>query len=351
MRRGLCALLALACLPLAGCGSLPRAREMGDMVLLRTIGVDQRGEDLEVTASTGPRAQGIQGEDQDALTLAARAPSLSGAMLALQRVSERYVFFGYVDQLLLGEELARRGVEAVLDHVARDTELSLGAQLWLVRDGAARGAVESGGGEGVETRLSTFRSDGELGLSAIPRTAGEVFSDLLEWGSAYVPALSLEEEEGGASLRQKGYGVLKDGGLAGFLGGEAAAGLELLAGRVSAHVLEVETAAGQFSVLVTGSGIRCGLTGGGTGLSLSCRVTARLTGWHGSLTRGELAELAARVEAAEEERIGAALAALQAWGTDCTGLTARAARSSPWQSPLPFEELSPEWSVEAELRN
>ena len=60
MRRWGCLLLLLPLLALAGCGSLPSGREMGDMALLRTLGVDGAGEGLEVTASTGPRPRGLQ---------------------------------------------------------------------------------------------------------------------------------------------------------------------------------------------------------------------------------------------------------------------------------------------------
>ena len=136
MRGRLCA-LALACAFLAGCSPLPRAREMGDMALLRTMGVDWLETGLSVTASTGPRARGLQAEGQSALVLSAESQSLSGACLAMQGQSDSYVFFGYVDQLLLGEELARHGVVSVLDYFARDVELGLGAQLWLVREASA----------------------------------------------------------------------------------------------------------------------------------------------------------------------------------------------------------------------
>ena len=58
--RGLCVLAAL-CLLLSGCDSLPYPREMGDMALLRTMGVDGAGEALVVCASTGPGARGVHG--------------------------------------------------------------------------------------------------------------------------------------------------------------------------------------------------------------------------------------------------------------------------------------------------
>ena len=91
----------------SGCGkaALPYAREMGDMALLRTMGVDagEAAGQVRVTVSTGARAAGLQGEGQPTLILSALGDSLSGACRSLQGLSDSYVFFGYVDQLLLGE--------------------------------------------------------------------------------------------------------------------------------------------------------------------------------------------------------------------------------------------------------
>ena len=149
MKGGLLA-LALGCALLTGCSALPYPREMGDMALLRTMGVDREEDGLGVTVSTGPQARGLQGEREKALVLSALRPSLSAAALALQALSDQYVFFGYIDQLLLGETLARTDVVPVLDYFARDAELGLGAQVWVVRGADARQAVVSGGETGVE---------------------------------------------------------------------------------------------------------------------------------------------------------------------------------------------------------
>ena len=202
-------LAAVTALLLAGCSGLPAAREMGDMALLRTLGVDPSPAGVAVTGSTGPRAKGLQGDGEPALTLAADGASLSGACLAMQGQSDSFVFFGYVDQLLLGEKLAEEGVRSVLDYFSRDAELGLGAQLWLVRSGSAREALSAGGEKGLDSRLETLQNDSEMGIANLTRTAGEVYTDLLELGSAYVPALS-PAGEGGAVLTERGYGVLKD---------------------------------------------------------------------------------------------------------------------------------------------
>ena len=97
------ALMLAQCLLLAGCTGLPQPREMGEMALLRTVGVDAMEQGVRLTVSTGPRASGVEGEKQAPLILTGEGGSLSAAAFALRQKSDRSVFFGYVDKLLLGE--------------------------------------------------------------------------------------------------------------------------------------------------------------------------------------------------------------------------------------------------------
>ena len=341
-RRAGCGLALAACLCLTGCAGVPAAREMGNMALLRAMGVDTDGEAVLVTASTGLRASGTQGEEAEALTLRAGGPSLSAACLSMQGQSDSYVFFGYVDQLLLGEELARQGVRPVLDYFARDVELGLGARLWLVRGTRAGQAVDSGGEEGVDSRLSTLQTDGELGAVPQSRTAGEVYTDLLERGSAFVPALALAGEEG--RLTATGYGVLSGERLVGFLEGGEAQGLELLAGCLSADILEEELPGGnRTAVRLISARTRSTLAFQGerpAALRLTCQVTGRLEEYQSLLTGGERAQLAARLEQRLTRRLEQALARLQDWGTDCAGLGPRAALACPGK----WQRIQGDWS-------
>ena len=360
MRGRLCA-LALACAFLAGCSPLPRAREMGDMALLRTMGVDWLETGLSVTASTGPRARGLQAEGQSALVLSAQSQSLSGACLAMQGQSDSYVFFGYVDQLLLGEELARHGVVSVLDYFARDVELGLGAQLWLVREASAEEAVRSGGDQGVEARLSTLQIDSEMGVATISRTAGEVYADLLEQGAAYVPALiPAEGGEGDASLLEGGYGILKGELLAGYLEGREARGLELLAGRPGVNLLEGELPENRAALRVTQAHTEMSPIWEGNkliGLTLTCRVEADLLEYRYPLSDQERKELTGRLASQVENQIRGALDKLRQWQADCLGLGAQVALTSPgkWQAiqedwPSIFAALEPDLQIRVSIQ-
>lgn len=327
MRRRLCLLLAL-CLCLTGCSGLPTPREMGDMALLRTMGVDQVEDMLQMTVSTGPRAKGLQGEGQEALVLTAEESSLSGAALELQGQSDSYVSFGHVDQLLVGEELALRDVTGVLDYFARDRELGLGAQLWVIRGESARAAVESGGSQGIDGRLSTLRTDGRMGFAQIPRTAGEVYADLLERGSAYVPALGLISGEN-PRLEERGYAILKDDRLVGYLEGDSARGLELLANKATADVLEIQLPGQKVTTQITRAATVSRFSSGGESLSITCRVWAQLVEYSHVPGEEELVALQEEIGRQEKQRVEAALTQLCGWQADCLGLGAKAGMLAP----------------------
>lgn len=349
-----------ACLLLSGCSGLPTAREMGDMALLRTLGVDPSPAGVAVTGSTGPRARGVEGEGEPALTLSADRESLSGACLAMQGQSDSFVFFGYVDQLLLGEALAEQGIQPVLDYFSRDGSLGLGAQLWLVRGASARDALSAGGDEGLDARLETLQNDSEMGIANLTRTAGEAYTDLLELGCAYVPALS-PAGDGDALLREAGYGILKGDTLAGFLEGEAARGLELLAGGPSADILDAELPSGPVSVKVTSARTKSALDFRGnipSALKLTCQIEARLSEYRERPEGKELEELRGELESRERDRMIAALDRLRAWGTDCAGLGAKAGMSHParWQAvragwPEQFSRVPIEVTVQIKINS
>lgn len=365
MRVTLTALALAGMLLLSGCSAtlLPYAREMGDMALLRTMGVDAGEGDyqVEVTVSTGKRAYGLQGESQPSLVLSAQRESLSAACLAMQGLSDSYVFYGYVDQLLLGEELSQRGVWPVLDYFAQDAQLGLGVQLWVVRGGTAAQAVQAGGESGVENRLSTLQTDSEMGAAGASRTAGEVFSDLLERGSAYLPALRVQEtdQEGQTALLEAGYAVLKNGVLAGYLEGESAKGLELLVNQAPSDVLEVPLSQGRVVVRVTGSALVCTPkmeNGQLTAVDLNCRVTAEVAEVEGELSQEDLEQVKQAVDSRQQRRLTQALERLQSWGADCVGLGQRLAMADPArgeklleQWPEVFSSLPVQVSVETSL--
>ena len=344
------ALMLAQCLLLAGCTGLPQPREMGEMALLRTVGVDAVPEGVRLTGSTGLRVSGVEGAEEEALIVTGEGRSLPAAAFALGQKRDKTVFFGYVDKLLLGEKPGNSA--DIFAWLAQDRELSLGADVWLLRDSSAAEAMEQGGKQGVEGRLSALKLDADLGRAPMTRTAGEIYSALLDRGCAFLPALRVEEE-----LTSAGYGILKGEEIAGYLEGDAARGLELLAERPMAEILEVTLPENRVSLRVVGAQLDCRPVlsePSDLRLELTIRVEGKGEQWQtppDARERAEAERIAARALGSAAE---AALEALTGWGTDCVGIGSRAAMAVPWYGNA-MEENWPalfsaaDYSIEVEV--
>ena len=319
------ALMLAQCLLLAGCTGLPKPREMGEMALLRTVGVDGAEASVTITASTGERASGTEGNKQPPLILTGEGASLSAASLDLRAHSDSWVFSGYVDKLLLGQDAS---LSDVLGWFAHDDELALGAKLWLLRDVTAAQAVGEAGESGVERRLSALELDERLGAAPMTRRAGEVYSTLLDRGCAFLPALTAGEE-----LTPAGYAVVLGEEIVGYLEGEAARGLELLAEQPVAEILELPLPENRVSLQITGAQLDCRPrfeNGQLVKLELTSRVNAQLRQWERTLTAREREELSAAAAEQLEGKLRAALEPMRLWQAECVGIGSRVAIAAPW---------------------
>ena len=320
MRRITALLLAgLAALTLTGCrrgpGLLPYAREIEDMELMQTLGVDRAGEgQVEVTASSG---SGDPAEGA-ATVVSGQAGTISAAVLGMQGEGSSYLYFGHVGQLLLGEELARQGVKPALDYILRDVETRLDTALYLVRGGTAA------------DRLEALAEDAGLLAGSMPRTVKDALSDLYAQGATFLPAVEADE-----ALTAAGYGILKGDSLAGWAEGDAALGVNLVLGQVDADVVELPLDGGGVAALrVVGArtSVRPVMDGGAlTGLSLTCTLDANMAEGNVDLRTEEVhASLEAALAQVEEARIRSALELAQELDADYLGLLRRAALARPW---------------------
>jgi len=208
-----------------------------------------------------------------------------------------------------------------------------------LRAGDAQAAVESGGEEGVEARLSALVQDGKLGSAPRERTAGEIYIGLLERGCAYVPALAAGEE-----LTPSGYALLKEYKVAAWLEGEAARGLELLAERPQLEIIEVSLPDNPLSLRLTGAQVDCRPVFEGEELvrvEIRCRVGVQPEQWRRAMTTREREEVMARVQETLEGRMTLALAEMKAARAECVGIASRVAMAAPWQ----WEELEEDWQA------
>ena len=351
-------LAAAACAALAGCApldALPYAYEIEDTVLLRTLGVDvatQRLDGVAVTASSGERPAVGDSPGQAGVVLSAQADTVSAARTMMQSYGKDELFFGDVEQVVVGEGLAQRGLDDLLALMARDPELRLEARLWVVRGGSASdvlfGGEESGG---VDDRLDAMESNADQGAATLPRTAREALVDLARSGTTFLPALAQgpsrpgDGAEGDTTVSTAGYALFRDGALCGWAAGEEAHGIHLLLGRADGGLLECAAPDGaRVALLLTG--VRTGYTpifrgGALAGLEVKCKVEARLAEVRGgdALSREELAWLEAETARLCRTRMETALSHSRALEADYLNMRQRAALSAPWRK----DELEQDW--------
>lgn len=351
-------LAAAACAALAGSApldALPYAYEIEDTVLLRTLGVDVGTQSLDgvgVTASSGERPAVGDSPGQAGVVLSAQADTVSAARTMMQSYGKDELFFGDVEQVVVGEGLAQRGLDDLLALMARDPELRLEARLWVVRGGSASdvlfGGEESGG---VDDRLDAMESNADQGAATLPRTAREALVDLARSGTTFLPALAQgpsrpgDGAEGDTTVSTAGYALFRDGALCGWAAGEEAHGIHLLLGRADGGLLECAAPDGaRVALLLTG--VRTGYTpifrgGALAGLEVKCKVEARLAEVRGgdALSREELAWLEAETARLCRTRMETALSHSRALEADYLNLRQRAALSAPWRK----DELEQDW--------
>lgn len=258
--RLLCLVLVLSLL--GGCGGhwiYSDYREIDQLELIQALGLDAEGGMVTATAST-------DGQDEEPVVLRSSAVSVSRAMRKMQDyTSRKYIFFGHTGHLLLGERAAEQGVVQYLEHMERCVEMRLNTFLYIVREGTAEEAISATGleGEGVVKLLTSLEKDVQLMNESHVFTCGEVAEQLAEGGGALAAAVSLVRQEGilaGESpetICTRGYAILREGKLAGYLDPELARGANLLMDLGGEDILEVPDGAGGWAALrLTDSRVR-----------------------------------------------------------------------------------------------
>ena len=348
MRRKLAFLLALLPL-LGGCGEkhpFGNVREIDQLSLAQTLGVDYRGGLCTVTVSAAEEGHAL---------LKARAVTLSRAVREMQNYTEkRYIFYGHTRHLLLGPEAARDFFGECLEFVERDGELRMDTKLYVVRSSSAEDAVACpGGGEGsVGEALDSLEKDVSLLSESHVFTCAETAEALAERGCALVSALRLAEPdnilagEDRRTLLSAGFAVIAEGTLAGWLDPDLARGANLLMEQPGGDLIEApDGQGGWFAAALTGSSaswLPQFAEGELTGLTLRLELRCSLSELQQplDLRKGEtIRKMEEGIASVEAWRVSEVLRISQEMGADFCGLEKAVRRAAP----LRFDRMKTPW--------
>ena len=231
---------------LGGCG-ITDYRELDQLELIETIGVDRSGASVTVTASGASRGAPT--------VLKSEATTVNHALKDMQNYTARkYVFYGHTRQFLIGEEAAKQGLDFCLEYMERGAEMRLGTGLYLVKGGTAERAVAACGreNEGIGKLLDSLEKDVQLTSESHVFCCGDISEWLLETGSGIVAAIELTEEdhivagESPITVQSAGYGIFTEGKLCGYLDKEQAKAVNLLRSMGGGDTMEIADGAGGF---------------------------------------------------------------------------------------------------------
>jgi len=355
MGRWLCLfLLLLFIINLSGCWD---RKDIEDLAFIQVLCVDWKEEDgsYQITLEL-PRPQEIRlaaeggfGQGQTALLVSGTGKSLSEALAAAKAEFPRYLFLGHINALIVGEEVARAGVEPVLDFFSRHPEFRL-RTLLLVSRGPARAILATR--PGVERNLGAV-FDKEFRQRALVSTIPakmfyEFTEELMEPGvDPHTAGVRPSKETEAGSINLETVALFREDRLVGWLEREEAMAFLWLRGESAvSEVVVRDEASGVKATLEIYNPVReLKVRPGPTGplVDFKWRAMARLKEMEGA-EKFDLALLERLTDLAEEtikSRLDRTFARLQReFHTDSLGLGQELRRSSPryWQ------EVAANWS-------
>lgn len=352
-------LLAL-CLLCAGCtGELTFGdfREIDQLVLAETLGVDRTGKLFTVSLSAAG--------EEDSLLLKNSAVTLSRALREMQNyTAKKYVYYGHTGNLLLGESAAGEDFQRCVEFVERDGELRMDTRLFIVRGSTAEAAVTASGGS-VEDQLESLSRDMELMGESRAGSCAEAAEALAERGCTLVAAVTLTEPENVVAGEKKqlllsaGYAVVSGGVLAGWLDTNLSRGANLLMGRPGNDLIEgPDGEGGWFAArIMSGRTVFCPQYADGELQSLEVRILLRCAlaelRQPMDLRDGEtVRRLEVGAAEAESWRVAEVLRMSQEMGADFCDLGGGTRRASPFRFDrmrTPWEERFPDLPITAQV--
>lgn len=225
---------------LNGCGSVySNYRELEQIKVIQTMGLDYIPSGVQLTLSSASGGSG----DGEALCLSGTGSSIADAMEQIRNYScEDDLFFSHINQIIIGEDAARQGIDRYLSFICRSPEIRIDTPIYVVKGISAKdtmGKVGSGTKGVSEILQAVETNENEHNNSRIISTA-QVINNLEKYGGALICALEYSEAAENAKDSEdksrnpdmtaalSGYGVFKGSRLCAYIDSENAVGVDLL---------------------------------------------------------------------------------------------------------------------------
>lgn len=239
------ALAVCLSLCLSGCSTAgtiwANYREISQLRLIQTLGVDTAPDGLRLTVSTGSGSGGASGE-----VISREAQSITLAMASLQDYTPaQQLYYAQSRHIVFGEEYASQGIGRLLDYISSDNDIRLNVAMFVLRGARAQDLMS--GGREITEYLSSIQRDSDLHGYTHVFNCGETARRLAESGAALICALGVAETDGSvfpdAQLADiavpAGFGVLVGDRLAAYIDADDAPAACILTGNAGLTNIEL----------------------------------------------------------------------------------------------------------------
>lgn len=252
--------IVMVSISLVGCKQYIKGRtEIDKLSFVRIVGFDKgENEDVIVTvASKNVTTQdGKSGSQKNTASISsAKGRTVFEAIRKLSLYSDRRPFFGHTEFILIGEELAKKGILPYIDFFTRDHELRINSKVYLVKDITAQELLEksSASEQFVADRLGNLESaSGAMSVSSDVPLVEVMFILDNPYLSLYIPFIQVlkttkrsEEESVKFDISLRGYAIFKDSKMVGHLEMYEARGLNWLRNLIDSGIIVVKGKAGE----------------------------------------------------------------------------------------------------------
>lgn len=233
MKKRVCCIL-LAVMPLlCGCSDIySKGKDVGSLIVIDALGADAAdAADALLRISLVPFGEK---QTEDALFLCAEGETVTQAEEYCRESSDHGVlFFHHISHVLLGAELDRDGLHAVLDHICRSPEILLDVPMFRCIDASAEEVLRESAKTLPERMLLLRQNAKQNGDFFLTNASALLDRELrgrvsLLCALSYAPSFEQENGEEAKTLQFAGYELVSDGERCGFFPKEDLIGVLLL---------------------------------------------------------------------------------------------------------------------------
>lgn len=217
--------------------------EANEIELVRTVGIDRDEGGVTVTATTG-----VGLDESPPKVVYQQGATVAEALKALsQNPTGREVTFSHIENFLIGEASSSE-IDSCLDYLARDVEVRLTTNIYIVRGGTAKDLITGtmSGQDDVTEMLTTLKRDIVRTGEGYVYNSRDVLANIDRIGCSLMMAVKAEKNadlsDGASELMvvPDGFAVVDGKRSVGTLDVETAHAVVVLVGRFESETMAVD---------------------------------------------------------------------------------------------------------------